>query len=301
MGRDEGRRDGDPTTAVADTILVGFAAHHVVIRSESPAVAADLRSAFGAMVIDAPAGGRAGVVDAVPVAGGIRVGGTGLEAAPRVVAPDWASREAYHDAVKLLILARNDLVWVHAGVAARDGRAHLFCGPSGQGKSTLVGALVRLGWTYLSDEIGAIDASAGVVHPFPLAPRRRIHDGDFVPLDDAVAIRKLRKVSVDTPEHAVAQDPFPLERIYLLRYSHSTQGIATVPCAPAQAVIEVLRNSLGMRDDRRHEIASIARLVASVPVVEFRYPDAEAAASFLHAERATPTGSPHTTRDAPAL
>jgi len=45
----------------------------------------------------------------------------------------------------------------------------------------------------------AIDASLGAVHPFPLAPRRRVHDGDFVPLDDGDAIRTLRKEAVDFP------------------------------------------------------------------------------------------------------
>jgi len=274
--------DPAPVPLTPEVIHVGFGSHHVVVRSASPQVAAELRALLGAMVIGDPVGTPAGKLEAVPDNGSIRIVGAPDAAEPLTVEPDWAPRELYHATLKLLMLARQDLVWIHAGVAAHEDRAHLFAGPSGQGKSTLVGALLDRGWTYFSDEIAAIDCGAGMVHPFPLAPHRRVHDGEFVLLEPAVAIRGLRKVAVEFPPHAVGQCPSPLERLCFLRYAPATGTIQEVPCTPAQAVLELLGNSLNITSNREREIAFLAQLVSRVPAVQMSYPSAEAAAATVH-------------------
>ena len=270
----------DPSTR--EVIHVGFGSHHVVVRSASPQVAADLRTLLGPMVVSGPVGTPAGKLEAVPDAGGFRIIGAPDAAEPLTVEPDWAPRELYHATLKLLMLARQDLVWIHAGVAAHEDRAHLFAGPSGQGKSTLVGALLDRGWTYFSDEIAAIDCGSGAVHPFPLAPHRRVHDGEFVRLEAVEAVRGLRKVAVAFPPHAVGQRPLPLERLCILRYAPETNTIHEAPCTPAQAVLELLGNSLNITANREREIAFLAQLVSVVPVVQISYPSAEAAAATVH-------------------
>lgn len=58
-----------------------------------------------------------------------------------------------------------ELVFVHAGVVARDGRALVIPGDSFSGKSTLVAALVEAGATYFSDEFAVLDHE-GLVHPY---------------------------------------------------------------------------------------------------------------------------------------
>jgi hypothetical protein len=61
---------------------------------------------------------------------------------------------------------RPDLLFVHAAVVGRFGRAAMIVGASGQGKSTAAWALSRRGFTYFSDEIAAIDLRGPDVHPY---------------------------------------------------------------------------------------------------------------------------------------
>ena len=56
-------------------------------------------------------------------------------------------------------------LFVHAGVVGHRGRALVFPGPSGAGKTEIVAALVRAGGIYYSDEFAVFD-EAGWVHPY---------------------------------------------------------------------------------------------------------------------------------------
>jgi len=63
-----------------------------------------------------------------------------------------ALRWFYLESLPYVILAQRDVVMVHAGCVVRDGRGVLLCGSSTAGKSTLVYACARAGWTWLSDD-----------------------------------------------------------------------------------------------------------------------------------------------------
>ncbi|MER2506217.1 MAG: HprK-related kinase A [Azonexus sp.] len=56
---------------------------------------------------------------------------------------------------------------IHAAVVERHGRALIFPGSPGSGKSTLCAALVNCGWRLLSDEMALISLANGLVTPFP--------------------------------------------------------------------------------------------------------------------------------------
>ncbi len=60
---------------------------------------------------------------------------------------------------------------MHAAVVARDGKALIIPGESGQGKSTLCAALVSRGWRHLSDEFAMIDPETLEItaHPRPIS------------------------------------------------------------------------------------------------------------------------------------
>lgn len=58
-------------------------------------------------------------------------------------------------------------VVLHAGCVARHGGGVVLSAPMEAGKSTLVTALVRDGWDYLSDEIAAVSLTDGRLHPYP--------------------------------------------------------------------------------------------------------------------------------------
>ncbi len=67
-----------------------------------------------------------------------------------------------------VVRCRPDVVAVHAGVVAWNGRAALLPGVSHAGKTTLVAELLRKGAVYYSDEYALFDAE-GRVHPYPRA------------------------------------------------------------------------------------------------------------------------------------
>lgn len=56
---------------------------------------------------------------------------------------------------------------IHAAVVERHGRAFIFPGSPGSGKSTLCGALVNRGWRLLSDEMALVSLANGLITPFP--------------------------------------------------------------------------------------------------------------------------------------
>jgi len=56
---------------------------------------------------------------------------------------------------------------LHAAVVERDGRAAMFSGRAGSGKSTLCAALVHRGWRLLSDEVALIRPADGRIQPVP--------------------------------------------------------------------------------------------------------------------------------------
>lgn len=60
-----------------------------------------------------------------------------------------------------------DFLFLHAGAVGRDGRALVLPAKMDSGKSSLVTALLGNGWSYLSDELGALDPVTGKIYPFP--------------------------------------------------------------------------------------------------------------------------------------
>jgi hypothetical protein len=58
-------------------------------------------------------------------------------------------------------------VLFHAGAVAARGQGILVVGDSGHGKTTLVLALLRRGFRFLSDDVGAIERTTGRLAPFP--------------------------------------------------------------------------------------------------------------------------------------
>jgi hypothetical protein len=59
-----------------------------------------------------------------------------------------------------------DFLFVHAGSVARNGGGLLVVGSMDAGKSTLVTALLSAGFSYLSDELGAIDPVTTRAYPY---------------------------------------------------------------------------------------------------------------------------------------
>jgi hypothetical protein len=71
---------------------------------------------------------------------------------------------AIHD---LVPRTAQDYLFLHAGVASRDGQAVLVPATMEHGKSSLILALLLQGFDYLSDELGALDPVTARALPFP--------------------------------------------------------------------------------------------------------------------------------------
>ncbi|PZF81017.1 hypothetical protein [Jiangella anatolica] len=71
--------------------------------------------------------------------------------------------EDLYAAAAAVAIERAPRLLLHTGAVARDGRAVLFPGESGTGKSTMVAACLRRGFGYLSDELVAVEPDTGHV------------------------------------------------------------------------------------------------------------------------------------------
>lgn len=74
---------------------------------------------------------------------------------------------AIWDLHQLVPKSARDFLFLHAGAVARNGAALLLPARMDSGKSSLVTALLRSGWDYLSDELGSVDPVTGKIYAFP--------------------------------------------------------------------------------------------------------------------------------------
>jgi hypothetical protein len=103
-----------------------------------------------------------------------------------------------------------DWVFVHAGVVVWRGKAIVIPGRSGQGKTTLVSELLRIGAGYMSDEFAILDPK-GLVHPF----------------DRDLAVRTLsepRIANISALEFGAQKRVKPIEAGMVLFTSYSNNG-----------------------------------------------------------------------------
>jgi hypothetical protein len=149
-----------------------------------------------------------------------------------------------------------EFVFVHAGVVGVHGRAVVFPGTSGAGKTTLVRALVEAGATYYSDEYALLDAK-GRVHPYARALSVRTDGADAkvrVPIDDLSTARSWAK-------------PLPLGRVVQTEYSRGARW-KPYPLTRGEVVLALLSHTVPARERPREVLATLAR--AAVGTVGFR-------------------------------
>lgn len=150
--------------------LLGVAVHAA---TSAPAVRARLLACYGDAEIDRADPTGTPIEAAVePHAGGFRVT---VADRPTAHAPDLiaAVRAFHHELLHAVMLRRPRLLFVHAGVVAKAGRAIVLPGLSRAGKSTLVLALLRAGAQLLSDELLAYDPATARLLPFARAVKVR--------------------------------------------------------------------------------------------------------------------------------
>jgi hypothetical protein len=161
-----------------------------------------------------------------------------------------------------LLAMRGDLV-LHASAVAVEGRAVLFCGPTGRGKSTLAQALGQAGHGVLGEDGVAIDLAGGEPIACPGARGIRVRGLN------ADGSRRTDLVPDPAPEPA----PCPVAAAVLL--GERGRELSIEPLAPARALALLTPNLVhsGGRAAIAMAFAGLARLLATVPAFRASLPE----------------------------
>jgi hypothetical protein len=157
---------------------------------------------------------------------------------------------------------------IHAGVVAGPVGALALCADTLGGRSTLCAAAARVGWTYLSDDIGAVDTVTMHVAPFarPVALREgglRLLDGaPVVPDEERGYLAGQWFIPASALGARVADAPLPLvAAVFLVR-----GGVVTLePVSPARTLHGLVQQSARVRERGASELAALERIARSVP------------------------------------
>ena len=201
----------------------------------------------------------------------------GVQVEPAREAAATVVREFMQGPVAAVRLRQRGFLVLHGSAVTLNGRAVVFCGASGWGKSTLAAALHRRGHPVLADDYAAIRvgvrrASLHLGRPvlrlwpdsaralgFDAAALPRIH-----PLADKRRVRTRRSLGVRTVQ---------LSRVVILAPGSPSE---VVPLDPTNALIELLRHSYGARTLAAlrpvNHFAQCAALARIVPIVRLGVP-----------------------------
>jgi hypothetical protein len=164
--------------------------------------------------------------------------------------------------------AAPDMTFLHAGVVGWRGRAILLPGRSLSGKTTLVREMLRLGATYYSDEFAVVDDS-GKVHPFtrPLGIRE-----DSTYAQTKYTAEKLGAMS--------GFKPLPLGAVVICKYK---AGAHWKPkrLSHGQGALELIANSIAVRNRPQHTLRRIHKLVRSGVFVKGTRGEARESAEYI--------------------
>ena len=173
------------------------------------------------------------------------------------------------DLYRYVAEASPDMTFLHAGAVGWQGRAILLPGRSLSGKTTLVRELLRLGATYYSDEFAVVDDS-GKVHPFtrPMGIRE----------DSTYAQTKYAAASFGATSGV---KPLPLGAVVICKYKAGARW-KPAPLSHGQGALELMANSIAVRNEPRQTLRRIQKLVSSAVFVKgVRGEAGESAASIL--------------------
>jgi hypothetical protein len=147
-----------------------------------------------------------------------------------------------------------DMIFVHAGAVAHNGRAIVMPGLSFAGKTTLVLALVRAGATYYSDDFALIDTT-GLVHPYPKPLSVRDHQQ----VQNDHDIERFGGIAGDKPL-----------RICAVVFTGYRPGADWTPTqlSPGRGVLAMLANTLAARPRSQEVMQVISRAIDGAVLLE---------------------------------
>lgn len=183
-----------------------------------------------------------------------------------------------------LALQTDGYVVLHAGAVALDGRGVVLPAEMDVGKSTLVTALVRDGFGYLSDEFGPIGLDDGLLRPYP-SPIG-LDPGSFPLFPD---LKPTLDAEFDDVEHwhvpvAPGWPPgspgVPVEVIVFPSYTPGSPCSVT-PVGPTEAVALVANNTLNFFDLGGRAFRAVSSLVRDAEVYRLIFGDLGEACAMI--------------------
>jgi hypothetical protein len=170
------------------------------------------------------------------------------------------------------------LVPLHASGVAIDGRAVLFAGTPGAGKSTTAAAFASLGVPVLSDDVVPVLFGRAEPQAWPGYPRLSLWAdaaqavfGETSPLPAYSATYAKRYLDLEGRQLPFQRTPLPIGAVFVLD-GHETPMDRL---APRDAVVALLRHTYGTylidMELRAREFDLLARLAAAVPVWRLRW------------------------------
>lgn len=149
-------------------------------------------------------------------------------------------------AIGALLHQRGVLV-IHAGAFYTERGAVLLTGPSGIGKSTLLGELLRRGYKFLVDDVcGVLLDASGLPLVLPGYPRTRLWSDAAQELKQDISTMERTRPGIEKYERQLPEQywdqPAPLHRIYLLNI-HDRDELSLTAVPPMNAFSIVLQNT----------------------------------------------------------
>ncbi len=201
----------------------------------------------------------------------------------------WAANSSFEDAVSYLmgpilgyVLRLRGITCLHASAVQCLGRAVVFVGPGGAGKSTSAAALALRGHAVISDDVVALKEDNGTFYAVPAYPYlalwpesvRALYDSrrDFAPFSANFSKRIL---PLDSGNLRFAEEPVPLDAIFLLDdRSDDSTGPLLRHANQREALLALVANTYAnlLLDEatRAQEFEFVGRLLNQVPVRRLR-------------------------------
>ena len=180
------------------------------------------------------------------------------------------------------VLAHRGALVTHASSIGMAGRAILFLGHSGWGKSTLASLLHDAGHHLLSDDCALLNITAGAPNIVPTYPSLRLFEDSISQMEGAPpltswvnAYSRKQRLNLGPPQ--LQTIAWPLHAIYLLNNpSTPANGHTITPLPSAQACIALIEHSFRMDlASTRHTrmmLAQAAAVLRQTPVFALSYP-----------------------------
>ncbi|GIQ68761.1 aldolase [Xylanibacillus composti] len=208
-------------------------------------------------------------------------GGRSIKVSPLPDAPAARVRMYVLGTCMGVLLMQRGTLPLHGSAVLMNGQAYAFVGESGAGKSTLAAAFVREGFSIISDDVIAVDASSRQTAPIvaPAYPQQKLWQTSLEQLgmDGAERYTPLYETKYAVPTNAdFHPSPVPLGGVFELDKEHvdsvslmAVQGLKKLPLLQQHTYRHELIPLLGRLQWHLDMCVALSR---TVPIFKLRRP-----------------------------